>query len=136
MRDTTPGRWFSRVVLLGVVANLALAVPTLVAPAAMLALAGLPEAVPLVWIRFAAWLLVLLSGFYVPAALDPDRFRAVAWLAVLARLAGVLFFSMMPAPYRTFGLFDLAFLVPELLLLLAGQRAAASAAAPASGVRA
>ena len=37
-------------------------------------------------------LLILLSVFYMPAAIDPDRYRTIAWLAVAARLAGVLFF--------------------------------------------
>ena len=64
--------WFQRVLWLGIVANLGLAVPTLVVPERMLAIFSLPAATPLMWPRFAAWLLILLSAFYVPAALDPD----------------------------------------------------------------
>lgn len=111
-------RWFSRVVWLGIFANLALAVPTLLAPAQMLAWTGLPVADPLLWPRFAALLLVLLSIFYVPAALDPDRYRITAWSAVGSRLAGVLFFPTQAPEYLMFGLFDLVFLVPEAILLL------------------
>jgi hypothetical protein len=41
----------------------------------------------------------------------------VAWFAIASRAAGVLFF-VPQATYRMLGLFDLVFLVPELLLLL------------------
>ena len=58
--------WFRRVVWLGIVANVALAVPTLIAPERMLALSGFPPATPLLWTRFAAWLLILLSLLYMP----------------------------------------------------------------------
>jgi len=113
-------RWFSRVVLLGILANLALALPTLLAPAALMAWSGLPAATPLLWPRFAALLLILLSAFYVPAVIDPDRYRLVAWLAVMARLAGVIFFlGFQPGVYHPLGYFDLLFFVPESLLLLA-----------------
>lgn len=111
-------RWFSRVVWLGIGANLALALPTLVAPVRLLEWSRLPVPEPVMWTQFSALLLVLLSAFYVPAALDPVRYRLVAWLAVAARLAGVLFFlGTQPASYRMFGLFDLVFFAPELVLL-------------------
>ena len=112
------GLWFRRVLWLGILANLALAVPTLIAPAPMMALSGLPPATPLLWPRFAGLLLILLSIFYMPAGVDPDRYRVVAWLAVMARLAGVVFFvGFQSADYRLLGYFDLAFFVPEALLL-------------------
>jgi hypothetical protein len=113
-------RWFSRVVWLGIIANLALAVPTLLMPARMLAFSNLPITTPLLWTQFAALLLILLSAFYVPAALDPHRYRLVAWLSVLARLAGVVFFVLFqPQEYRMLGYFDLLFFVPEAALLIA-----------------
>jgi hypothetical protein len=118
MEHGTASRWFCRVVWIGVAANLALAVPTLLAPGRMLTVAGLPQASPLLWTQFAALLLILLSAFYVPAAIDATRYRVVAWLAVGARLAGVIFFlGFQPAAYRLFGMFDLVFFVPEALLL-------------------
>ena len=116
-------RWFSRVVWIGIAANLALAVPTLLMPAQMLAFSRLPIAEPLLWTQFAALLLILLSAFYVPAALDPRRYLLVAWMSVLARLAGVVFFVLFqPREYHLFGYFDLLFFVPEAALLAAAGR--------------
>ena len=46
-----PRRWFRRVVWLGILANLALAIPTLLAPERMIAMASLPPATPLLWPR-------------------------------------------------------------------------------------
>lgn len=121
-------RWFSRVVWLGIAANLALSLPTLLMPARMLAFSRLPITEPLLWTQFAALLLILLSAFYVPAALDPRRYSLVAILSVLARLAGVVFFvGFQPAEYHMFGYFDLLFFVPEAVLLV---RLRAGAPAP------
>jgi hypothetical protein len=112
--------WFGRVTWVGIAANLALAVPTLLVPQRMLGATGLPAVEPVLWLQFAALLLILLSAFYVPAALNPTRYRLVAWLAVGARLAGFLFFVFLQLrEYRMFGYFDLAFFVPECALLLA-----------------
>jgi hypothetical protein len=116
--------WFSRVMWLGIVVNLALAGATLVAPARILALNGLPPASPLLWPRFAAWLLILLSVFYVPAAADPARYRLNAKLAVLARFAGVMFFATQASTYWGLGGVDLMFFLPEAILLAASSRSA------------
>ena len=43
---TTSERWFQRVVWVGIIANVALAVPTLLWPSEMLAFSRLPDAVP------------------------------------------------------------------------------------------
>jgi hypothetical protein len=118
---TSAGRWFRRVVWLGIVANLALALPTIAAPDQVVALSGLPTVTPHLWARFAGLLLILLSAFYAPAAIDPDRYRANAWLAVVSRLAGVVFFMGEPT-YRLLGFFDLVFLVPEATLLFIATR--------------
>ena len=112
------GRWFQHVVWVGIAANLLLAVPTLAAPAASMARAGVPAATPLLWPQFSALLLILLSIFYLPAALDFERNRMTAWSAVGARLAGVIFFvGFQPREYHMLGYFDLVFFVPEAVLL-------------------
>jgi hypothetical protein len=119
--------WFGRVVWVGVAANVLLSLPALFATRTFLEYAVGPYeqvtagADPLVWPRFAALLLILLSLFYIPAALDPSRYRASAWLAVLARFAGVAFF--LPQRYVAFGLFDLGFGIVQGLLLLLAVRA-------------
>ena len=116
--ESAAARWFKRVLWIGIAVNLALAIPTLLAPERLMALSGFPPASPLLWPRFAALLLILLSLFYMPAGIDVDRYRPVAWLAVVSRLAGVVFFlGFQPGEYRMLGLLDLVFLVPELLLL-------------------
>src|SRR5436190_21436621 len=112
------GRWFQRVVWIGIASNLALAIPTLVSPGASMARAGLPIAMPLLWPQFSGLLLVLLSIMYLPAALDFERYRITAWLTVGSRLAGVIFFlGFQPREYHMLGYFDLVFFVPEAVLL-------------------
>lgn len=115
--------WFGRVVWLGIIANVAVAIPTLFVPDRLIAMANLPPAMPLLWPRFAAWLLILLSLFYVPGAVDLYKYTVPARLAVISRLAGVVFFYFtQPAEYRMFGLFDLVFFVPEAILLVIALR--------------
>jgi hypothetical protein len=131
--STTSGRWFRRIMWVGILANLALALPSLAAPDQVVELSRLPTVTPHLWVRFAGLLLILLSAFYAPGAMDPDRYRANAWLAVASRLAGVVFFSLAPAVYFMLGLFDLVFFVPEALLLFVatrGERAAAPEVRP------
>ena len=109
--------WFGRVVWIGIFANFALAVPTLIVPERLIAMANLPPASPLMWVRFSAWLLILLSFMYMPGAVDVYRYRVPAWLSVTSRLAGVAFFATQPPEYRLLGLFDFVYLVPEAILL-------------------
>ena len=107
---------------LGIFANLALALPTIAAPAFMIETVSLPTATPDLWPRFSGLLLVLLSVMYMPAATDVNRYRVVAWFAVASRLAGVVFFAIEGSPYLLFGLFDLVFFLPEAALLTIVQR--------------
>ena len=135
INDTTPGRWFRRVMWLGILANLALALPTIAAPDMLIEMSGFPTATPVLWPRFAGVLLVNLSVFYTPAGMDIDRSRIVAWFALGSRLTGVLFF-MPQATYRMMGLFDRVFLVPQALLLITaiqGSTGALSARSQGSG---
>lgn len=121
INNSTPGKWFRRVMWVGIAANLALALPTIAAPGFMIERTGLPTATPDLWPRFAGILLLLLSVFYMPAAANPDRYRANAWFAVASRLVGVVFFSFEPA-YRMFALFDGVFFVPLVILLWLATR--------------
>ena len=117
------GTWFKRVVWIGIVSNFALAVPTLLVPARMVELTGIPPATPLLWVQFSALLLILLSIFYMPAGIDYVRYYATAWSAVGSRLAGVIFFvGFQSREYHMFGYFDLVFLVPEAILLTMAVR--------------
>jgi hypothetical protein len=116
-------QWFRRVVWLGILSNLALALPVLFLPDEMLAMFSLPSASPAMWPSFAALLLILLSLFYIPAT-KPLQYRPVAWLAVMARLAGVIFFCIFNRDYFMFGLFDLVFFIPECILLTLAIREA------------
>jgi hypothetical protein len=123
---TTSETWFQRVMWLGIIGNVALALPTLLWPAQMLALSRFPTAVPLVWVRFSSLLLILLSSFYVPAAIDCRRARVSAWLATAGRLAGVLFFLLQEREYWLLGAYDFAFFLPQALLLLGTNRPGAA----------
>ncbi|CAM3581506.1 hypothetical protein [Halomonas lysinitropha] len=114
---------FRLMVLLGVVANLALAIPAVFVPNAVITLVGGAPVAETVWPAFAGWLLILLSLFYLPAALDPGRYRIIAVLTVLARFAGVVFFTLLYPQFLLLALFDLFFGVTQGALLLAlGRR--------------
>ncbi len=119
--------WFSRAVWLGIGINLVLSVPGMFVPNATLRFFGLIQAPedPF-WIAFACLVLVILSLFYVPGAVNPIRYRANAWLAVLARLGGVVFFMWgYPELYLVFGILDgVLFLIqaPFLILMVYTER--------------
>jgi hypothetical protein len=112
-------RW---VVLLGVLVNLLFAVPGIFVPNTVIGLAGGPPTVYPIWPAFSSLLLLLLSLFYIPAALAPFRYPAIAWLAVAARWAGVWFFLILQGEYPLFGLIDLFFGVAEGVLLILAYR--------------
>jgi hypothetical protein len=114
--------WFKRVMWLGIVANIVVAVISIAVTQAVLDLLRLPPAQPLVWPRFAAFLLILVSIFYIPSALDPVRNRFAAVFAVVCRFGGVIFFLIVGGGYIAFGLFDFAFGLPQAILLALGLR--------------
>jgi hypothetical protein len=118
--------WFGRVVWLGVLANLLFSLPALLTPELMLGFLNLDPTVPHIWVRFSGLLLLLLSLFYLPAAHNLYQYRANAYLSIISRLAGVLFFGIAiwgygkSIAYLPLGLVDLAFgVVQGILLLLA-----------------
>jgi hypothetical protein len=120
-------RWFGRVVLVGVVANIGLALPTMLRPNLVLGLLHVPLTHEPMWANFAAFLLILLTLSYIPGALDPVRCRMNAWLAVFARLTTVVFFlgTSFRHDWLLFGLIDLSFGVPQGILLVLAERAGA-----------
>ena len=103
-------QWFCALVWLGVAVNFVLAGPVVILPGVVLPWLGL-ESVPDFWAALSAFLVILISLFYVPAALDPDRYRACAWLAVFARTGSALFLMMAVAVLSK----PLVLLVPALL---------------------
>lgn len=122
MADNRQLLWFRRVTWLGIVANILVSLISIAATSDVLVILDLPPANPLIWPRFGAFLLILLSFFYIPAAIDPVRFRFSAWLAIICRFGGVAFFAIAGGGYIVFGLFDFAFGLPELILLTIGLR--------------
>jgi hypothetical protein len=95
--------WFGRLVWLGIAANFVLAIPGLLWPEQLLAYFRFPPASPPLWPSFASLLLILLSLFYMPGAINPYHYRANAYLAVISRLAGVVFFLRRRAPTICWG---------------------------------
>ena len=68
--------WFGRATWLGILANFVLAIPGILWPNATLGLAGqTPDLEHPVWPAFASLLLVLLSLFYIPGAIEPPATR-------------------------------------------------------------
>jgi bacteriorhodopsin len=116
-------RAFRVTVWIGVLVNFSLALAAIFAPDWLLRTMGFDVAYPNIWPRFAGWLLILLSLFYIPGANDPTRYRANAVLSVCARFAGVAFFTGavllvgFSTRYLLFGLIDLVFAVPTAVLL-------------------
>ena len=123
--ETASLRWFKRLMWAGILANLAVACTSLAIPEKVLEMLQLAPATPLVWPRFAAFLLILLSLFYVAAARDPVRNAYVSIVAVICRFGGVIFFGIVGGNYIAFGLFDLVFGLPQALLLARLLRQAA-----------
>jgi hypothetical protein len=111
-------QWFKALMWLGIAANIVCALTSIIWAEAVLNFLHLEMAHPLVWPRFAAFLLILLSIFYVPAAIDPLLHRYSAVVAIICRLGGVAFFTIVGSHYIIFGLFDLTFGLPQAVLLL------------------
>src|SRR5262245_6161597 len=121
--------WFSRVVWMGIAVNTAFVVPLVFFPAPLLRFLDLPVVEPLLWARTAGMLLFIISAFYVPAALDPERYRIVAWLHIFpSRTFGATFFFGAvllfghPAGYLSIAVVDAVFGLASLVLLLLAIR--------------
>lgn len=116
--------WFRWAVIAGILQDWLLGVPGIVKPNSVLQLVKVKPVEQPVWPAFASLLLTLLSIMYIPGAVNPLRYRAVAILSVLARAAGVTFFFGLQRgkvpPW--FGAIDLFFLLVQGPLLFLAYR--------------
>ena len=92
---STVSVWIIRhtvLVWFGIFLNLLFIIPLLFFPRWMLDLFGIPLD-QLIWARESAGLLMIISAFYVPAAIDFGRYRANAYIAIFpSRTFGATFF--------------------------------------------
>jgi hypothetical protein len=114
-------RMFSIAMWLGILADWGLGIPTIFWPEQTLKRFNLLGTTDPVWTAFAALMLILLSLFYIPGAINPYRYKMLAWLSVIARPPGVIFFLLFrPGFYPQFGIMDgILFLIQFPLLVMA-----------------
>lgn len=116
--------WFRLAMWLGILGNLAFALPAFFAPYRLLEWLSLPQAHPTIWLRDAGGLLFFLSLMYIPAAENPFRYQFNAALAVIGRLAYALFwfwivlFADEARGFLTLGIGDLAIGAVQVVLYL------------------
>lgn len=122
-------RLFTIVVWLGVLANWAFAVWAIFFDTGkLLELFGLGGVTSTIWVYNYSVLLIILSCFYIPAAHDPLRYQANAWLLVVGRLvpASTFFIGVwlgyMPEGFVRLGIGDATFGIIELILLIRLRR--------------
>ncbi|MBI1803214.1 MAG: hypothetical protein HY033_05545 [Ignavibacteriae bacterium] len=106
-------KWFQRVVWVGIVVNLLFALPALLAPDVVLASLGLSGDFTTEWLRDSGMLVLSISLFYIPVAIEPIRFALYAWILIAARfIAGIFWIDVImtsthPAAFRPMLLTDL-----------------------------
>lgn len=89
----TYAKWFGRVVLLGIIVNMPFVVATFFFPHQFCDMMGLKHPDPIIWVRTSGMLLFIISIFYIPAALNPFRYKATAIMHILpSRACGSTFF--------------------------------------------
>ena len=123
--NPTPGATgFSRMVWLGASVNWAFAFGLLFGDVnALMRLLNLGELSSTLWLYHYSIALALLTLFYIPAARDCVRYRANAWLLIVARLISALTFfvgvaiGFMPDGFLWLGLTDAAIGFTQLWLL-------------------
>src|SRR5262249_29527623 len=92
--------------------------------AALLRYLGLGEVASTIWVYNYSILLAILSCFYIPAAHNPLRYGANAWLLIVGRLipASTFFIGVamgfMPDGFLRLGAGDASFGIVELFLLV------------------
>jgi hypothetical protein len=89
----TYAKWFGRVVWLGIIVNMPFVVASFFFPHPFCNMLGLKPPDPIIWVRTSGMLLFIISVFYIPAALDPFRYKATAIMHILpSRACGSTFF--------------------------------------------
>src|SRR5215468_11294051 len=126
-------RWFRRLMWAGIIGYVVVGIVSIAYTAQVLALAKVDPATPLVWPRLSAMLVMLLAGFYIPAAIDPCVHRFSAVFAVVCRFAGTIFMAVVGGHYIIFGLFDFVFGAPQAICLYLAWHRMKAAAAGRSG---
>ena len=126
-------RLFTIVVWLGVLANWAFGIWAIFFnTASLLDTFGLGAVPSTIWVYNYSVLLIILSCFYIPAAHDPFRYEANAWLLIVGRLvpASTFFIGVwlgfMPEGFVRLGIGDATFGILELILLIRLRREAAA----------
>ena len=116
---------FRILVWLGVLANWAFGVwAVFFDPHKLLAFLNLGDQASVLWLYNYSILLMILSLFYLPAARDPYRYRANAWLLVVGRLVPVSTFlfgvllGFMPHGFLGLAAVDGTIGILELILLI------------------
>ena len=119
--------WFSKMTWLGMVVNLGFVLPALLMPGffSEYLVTGIIQSTH-VWLRYAGFTLLMASLLYIPAAFNPLRYHAFAWLSAVARLIAAGFwvwqnaFWQFSGPLATFFIADGSLGLVLGLLLQAG----------------
>ena len=86
-------QWFSRVTWLGIIVNMFFVIPSCFFPEKLLSLLGMHIPFPIIWVQASGLLLFIISVFYIPAAIDLERYIATAWISIFpSRTFGATFF--------------------------------------------
>ena len=135
----TAALWFSRVVWIGIIVNLFFVIPCFFFPEQMCDLLGLTKPNPIIWVRSSGMLLFIISVFYIPAAMNPFRYRATAVMHIIpSRACGSSFFLYsvlfrgQETGFLSIALVDLFFGVVSAVLLYFAFRHGASPKADVS----
>ncbi len=79
--------WASVVLWIGIPPNLYFAFPSFFYPSYAIKRTSFSSFRETVWLRNAGLLIFIITAGHVVAAIDPERFQAVAWLTVGGRMA-------------------------------------------------
>jgi len=87
-------KWSSRIIWTGIIVNMLFVFPLFFAPEFILNIFHL-KLDRVIWAQAAGMLLFIISIYYIPAALDIDRYRANAWYhCIPSRACGSTFFAI------------------------------------------